>query len=55
MFIYICRLSIDNLKTEITNLRNKVNKVSQQVSAAENDIKQQMEEFLKVNIYRFEV
>lgn len=41
------KLSIDNLKTEIINLSNKVNKISQQVSASGEDIKQQMEEFLK--------
>lgn len=41
------KLSIDNLKTEMMNLNQKVKKTSQQVAVAEDDIKRQMEEFLK--------
>ncbi|XP_013789960.2 uncharacterized protein LOC106473831 [Limulus polyphemus] len=42
------KLSIDNLKTEINNLRDKVTKVSKQVMNADVQIREQMEEFLKI-------
>ncbi|XP_054709449.1 formin-J-like [Uloborus diversus] len=40
------KLSIENLKAETINLSQKVSKISQQVSTSEDDIKEQMEEFL---------
>ncbi|XP_076352422.1 uncharacterized protein LOC143247809 [Tachypleus tridentatus] len=42
------KLSIDNLKTEVNILRDKVTKVSKQVMNADVQIREQMEDFLKV-------
>ncbi|XP_076315984.1 uncharacterized protein LOC143228640 isoform X2 [Tachypleus tridentatus] len=46
--LFIFRVSIDNMKVEVTNLRDKVTIVSTQVMNADSQIQEQMEPFLKI-------
>ena len=45
------RLNIDNLEKEVTVLKKSLETAKNQMEKVEDDVKEQMSEFLEVNLY----
>jgi hypothetical protein len=48
-YLYVCRLSVDNIKSELKQVKTTLSKLEDQVTNAQDDIKEQFTQFLEVS------